>query len=146
QEISQVQDRAVEVVVLAAASAAQRPATLATRSLPVAFERTLTVSDHPILAAHILDGRPVVPLALTHEWLAHAALHQNPGLVFHGCNDLHVLHGVILDEPPPTIHVVAGKAVKEGSFYLAPVELRGHREGREVLYARAEVVLAADLP
>ncbi len=146
QEISQVQDRAVEVVVLAAASAAQRPATLATRSLPVAFERTLTVSDHPILAAHILDGRPVLPLALTHEWLAHAALHQNPGLVYHGCNDLHVLHGVILDEPPPTVQVAAGKAVKDGNYLRAPVEMRGSREGREVLYARAEVVLATDMP
>jgi hypothetical protein len=146
REIGQVQDKAVEVVVQAAAPAAHRPAAAATRALPVAFERMLSLADHPVLGAHVLDGRPVVPLALTHEWLAHAALHQNPGLVFHGCNDLHVLHGVILDEPPPAVRVVAGKAVKHDGFFLAPVELHGSQEGRELLYARAEVVLAADLP
>ncbi len=57
-----------------------------------------------------------------------------------------MLHGVVLDGPPPTLRVLAGKAVKKDGFYYAPVELRGTRDGRDVLHARAEVVLAAVLP
>ncbi len=106
----------------------------------------LDLTDHPVLESHVLDGRPVLPLALTLEWLAHGALHENPGLTFHGCDDLRVLHGVVLDGPPPTLRVLAGKAVKKEGFYHTPVELRGSRDGRDVLHVRAEVVLGADLP
>jgi hypothetical protein len=82
------------------------------------------------------------------EWLAHGALHQNPGLVFHGCNDLRVLQGVILDgASAPTLRIGAAKAVRGDGFYLAAADLRSvHPDGREVLHARAEVVLADGLP
>src|SRR5262249_33997395 len=118
-----------------------------TAALPVAFERVLDVAEHPVLASHVLDGRPVLPLALTLEWLAHAALHQNPGLAFHGVDGLRVLHGVVLDGPPPLLRVAAGRAVKRDGLLVVPAELRGPRpDGREIVHARAEVVLAADLP
>ena len=58
------------------------------QSLPVAFERALSLDNHPVLAAHVIDGRAVLPMALTVEWLAHAALHGNPGLAFHGLDNL----------------------------------------------------------
>jgi NAD(P)-dependent dehydrogenase (short-subunit alcohol dehydrogenase family)/acyl carrier protein len=117
-------------------------------SLPHALERVLDRAAHPVLESHILDGRPVLPMVLILEWLAHGALHQNPGLVFHGCDDLRVLHGVILDTTTaPRLRVDAGKAVKRDGLFVAPVELRGIRsDGREVLHARAEVVLANQLP
>ena len=115
--------------------------------LPVAFERVLDVADHPVLESHILDGRPVLPLALILEWLAHAAVHQNPGLNFHGIDGLRVLHGVILDGPAPTVRVAAGKAVKRDGVFVAPVELRGlGPNGRAIVHARADVVLMSDLP
>jgi acyl transferase domain-containing protein/NAD(P)-dependent dehydrogenase (short-subunit alcohol dehydrogenase family) len=142
-EISQTAERSVEVVALAAGTVA--PPILA-QSLPLAFEKTLDLASHPILRDHVLDGRPVLPLALTLEWLAHGALHQNPGLVFHGCNDLRVLHGVILGETQVTVRVVAGKAVRSDGLFLVPVEFRSTHDGREVLHARAEVVLTTDLP
>jgi acyl transferase domain-containing protein/acyl carrier protein len=150
---------AVEVVLLApgaspalANSSAPRNGSVSApppaQSLPRAFERTLDRGGHPILESHILDGRPVLPMVLILEWLAHGALHQNPGLLFHGCNDLRILHGVILDTAAaPTLHVDAGKAVKRDGLFVAPVELRGVRpDGREVLHARAEVVLVNQLP
>jgi hypothetical protein len=116
--------------------------------LPLAFERVLGLAEHPVLADHVLDGRPVLPLALVLEWLAHGALHHNPGLAFHGCNDLRVLHGVILDGgPPPTVRVGAGKVTRQDGLFVTPVELRSARPGgREVLHARAEVLLATSLP
>jgi NAD(P)-dependent dehydrogenase (short-subunit alcohol dehydrogenase family)/acyl carrier protein len=118
------------------------------QSLPVAFERILDRAGHSILESHILNGRPVLPMVLILEWLAHGALHQNPGLLFHGCNDLRILHGVILDTADaPTLRVHSGKVVKRDGLLVASVELRGVRpDGREVLHARAEVVLANHLP
>jgi acyl transferase domain-containing protein/NADP-dependent 3-hydroxy acid dehydrogenase YdfG len=117
------------------------------RSLPNAFERVLDRAAHPVLESHVLDGRPVLPTVLILEWLAHAALHQNPGLLFHGCDDLRILHGVILDGDAPTLRVDAGKAVKRDGLFVAPAELRGVRsDGREVLHARAEIALATQLP
>jgi hypothetical protein len=116
-------------------------------TLPTAFERVLDLTDHPVLAAHVLDGRPVLPAALMLEWLAHAAMVQNPGLAFHGCDDLRVLQGVILDGPPPTLRVGAARAQRKDGLFLAPAELRSLRgDGKEVLHARADIVLANTLP
>jgi NAD(P)-dependent dehydrogenase (short-subunit alcohol dehydrogenase family)/acyl carrier protein len=146
---------AVEVVVLASGAATVRerpvpslPDGRGSDALPHAFERVLDREAHPVLESHILDGRPVLPTVLILEWLAHGALHQNPGLLFHGCNDLRILHGVILDgDSAPTLRVDAGKAVKRDGFFVAPVELRGKRSsGREILHVRAEIVLADKLP
>ncbi|HEY7310717.1 MAG TPA: SDR family NAD(P)-dependent oxidoreductase, partial [Gemmataceae bacterium] len=150
----------VEVVVLAASagSRCREPSgtppvrlgspDLPPPSLPSAFDRVLDRTTHPVLESHVLDGRPVLPTVLILEWLAHGALHQNPGLLFHGCNDLRILHGVILDsDTVPTLRIHAGKAVKRDGVFIVPVELRGIRsDGREVLHARAEIVLANQLP
>jgi NAD(P)-dependent dehydrogenase (short-subunit alcohol dehydrogenase family) len=151
-ELAAPGEHAVEVVLLARPETASPPAHVPaqpaeTTTLPAAFERVLEVAECPVLESHVLDDHPVLPMALMLEWLAHAALHQNPGLLFHGCNDLRLLHGVILDGPAPTLRVCAGKAVKRDGFYLAPTELRSVRaDGHEVLHARAEVVLATELP
>jgi acyl transferase domain-containing protein/acyl carrier protein len=141
-----------EVVVLAAGSTAPTvPARTARpalpQALPPAFERVVDVDDFPVLEAHVLDGRPVVPMVLMLEWLAHAALVQNPGYTFHGCDDLRVLQGVPLEGGhPQTLRVGAGKAVRRDGFFIASAEVRSHHEGREILHTRAEIVLAASLP
>jgi acyl transferase domain-containing protein/acyl carrier protein len=145
---------AVEVVVLAsgAATVRERPSQALPdgrgSDLPLAFVRVLERAAHPVLESHILDGRPVLPTVLILEWLAHGSLHQNPGLLFHGCNDLRIFHGVILDsDSAPTLRINAGKAVKRDGFFIAPVELRSIRaDGRDVIRARAEIVLANQLP
>jgi hypothetical protein len=118
------------------------------KPLPLAFERVLDLAENPVLADHVLDGRPVLPLALVLEWLAQGALHHNPGLTYHGCDGLRVLHGVVLDGgAPPTLRVGAGKVKRQDGLFVTPVELRSTRpDGREVLHARAEVLLAASLP
>jgi NAD(P)-dependent dehydrogenase (short-subunit alcohol dehydrogenase family)/acyl carrier protein len=160
EELSSPPGGPVEVVLLAAGSAPLESGRLAPRvgahsrsecatlSLPSAFERVLERAAHPVLESHVLDGRPVLPTVLILEWLAHGALHQNPGLLFHGCDNLRILHGVILDgDVAPSLRVDAGKAVKRDGLFVVPVELRGVRtDGREVLHARAEIVLANQLP
>jgi acyl transferase domain-containing protein/acyl carrier protein len=116
--------------------------------LSLAFERMVDVASHPVLKAHVLDGRAVLPMALHLEWLAHAALHGNPGLVFHGFNDLRVTHGVHVDSGTAIqLRAFAGKATRQDKLFVVPVELRGkRRDGREVIHSRAEVVLVSALP
>ncbi len=116
--------------------------------LAPAFERVLDIETHPVLRSHVLDGRAVLPMALHLEFLAHAALHGHPGLVFHGFNDLRITQGVKLDpDDALTLRALAGKAVRQDKLFLVPVELRGRkRDGREVTKSRAEVILVAALP
>jgi NAD(P)-dependent dehydrogenase (short-subunit alcohol dehydrogenase family)/acyl carrier protein len=133
-----------EIVVLASGDAT--PTASAAPAPPVAFERLLSLADHPALADHVLDGKAVLPFALMLEWLAHAALVSNPGLAFHGADDLRVLKGVILDGNDMSLRFAAGKASKRGGLFVVPVELRSQRGGKEVVHARGEILLTGTLP
>ncbi|MCA1686688.1 MAG: SDR family NAD(P)-dependent oxidoreductase, partial [Planctomycetia bacterium] len=146
-------DRPVEVVVLGAGSVEPTPPETAERrppaqakaaSLTAVFERALDPDAMPILRSHVIDGRAVLPMALTLEWLAQGAIQRNPGLAFCGVDGLQLLKGAVVnDHEPETVSVLAGKAAKEpGGLFRVPVELRGNlHDGRSMIHARAEVVL-----
>jgi hypothetical protein len=87
-------------------------------------------------------------MAMMVEWMAHGAIHNNPGLRFHGFNDLRLLKGVtLLEENRHTLQVMTGKAFKSGDFHVVPVELSGMSEGgQQFVHARAKIVLATRLP
>jgi NAD(P)-dependent dehydrogenase (short-subunit alcohol dehydrogenase family) len=138
---------APEVVVLGKPVPKAAPAEPA-RPLAVAFERELSLENCPVLRSHVLDGRAVLPLVLSLEWLAHGAIHRNPGLAFHGFNDLRALKGVRLAAGQSSpIRVLAGKPRRDGGCYLVPAELHAAKaSGEEFLCARAEIVLAEALP
>ncbi|MDB5311414.1 MAG: hypothetical protein JWO38_5616, partial [Gemmataceae bacterium] len=116
--------------------------------LTPAFERTVDVESHPILKSHVIDGRAVLPMALHVEFLAHAALHGHPGLVFHGFNDLRITQAVKLETGEAVqLKAYAGKAVKQDKQFVVQVELRAKRkDAKEVVKSRADIVLAAALP
>ncbi len=119
-----------------------------TTDLAKVFERPLDVASTPILESHVMDGRPVLPMALILEWLAQGAMTRNPGMVCLGVDDLRLLKGVVLREAlPETIRALAGKGVRRDGNSVVPVELRGVlADGREVLHARGEVVLGDHYP
>jgi acyl carrier protein len=149
QEISAV-DKAIEVVVLGDEST---PPARPQMSAPAAelhptFERDVDLGRYPILRAHVLDGRAVLPMALTVEWLAHAALHGNPGRAFHGLDNLKIFQPVTaVDGPPTPIRALAGRATAAGELFRVPVELRGTKaDGREIVFSQADVLLASALP
>jgi acyl transferase domain-containing protein/NAD(P)-dependent dehydrogenase (short-subunit alcohol dehydrogenase family) len=150
QELAERPGAPVEVVVLSvepvgsrssATGGAEMPTDAV--SLPVALEFELDVARHPFLKSHVIDGRAVVPLAIIVEWLAHGALHGNPGLRFMGFDELRELKGAVLSAGQArTLRVLAGKAIKSDDGYLVSTELRSTDEaGRDVLHARATVVL-----
>jgi NAD(P)-dependent dehydrogenase (short-subunit alcohol dehydrogenase family)/acyl carrier protein len=115
--------------------------------LDLTCQRDISLEHYPVLGSHQLDGRPVVPLALITEWLAHSALHANPGLVLHGLDDLRLLNGITLEKKRRMIQLLAGKAVRNGQMYEVPVEIRdGMHDGARRLHSSAKAILADGLP
>jgi NAD(P)-dependent dehydrogenase (short-subunit alcohol dehydrogenase family) len=116
--------------------------------LPTVFERTIDTETHQFMASHVIGGRAVLPAAMTLEWLAHGALHGNPGLRFVGVDDLRVFKGVVVHpDESMRVRICADKAQKRGDEFLVVAELcSGGSNGRSVLHARAVVVLAAQAP
>ncbi len=114
--------------------------------LSMTFKRELDLEKCPVLGAHILGGRPVVPFALMTEWLGCGALHENPGLVLQGLDNLHVLNGIKLEQDKKTIRLMAGKPRKKGPVFEVDVEIRdGFKDGVEVIHSRAKAILGDDL-
>ena len=108
----------------------------------LSFERDVDVNRYPILASHVLDGKPVVPFALMAEWLGHGALHGNPGLFFSGIDDMRLLKGIQLDQRRKAICLMAGKLRKKGKDWEVDVEIRDAvNGGREVIHSRARAIL-----
>jgi len=114
----------------------------------LAFERQLDIETCPVLRSHVIDNRAVLPKALILEWLAHAALHCNPGLQFHGFNELRLLKGLVLESDASfPIRVMAGRAEQEGDIFTVLVELYSTpQENTTTLHASAEIVLVHELP
>jgi acyl transferase domain-containing protein len=143
-------DRPAETVVLAqvAAPATAMPTPIAAPSeLNLVFERKVALADHSILRSHVIGDKAVLPFVLHLEWMAHAAIHDNPGLKFLGFDDLRIFQGVHVEEAiPADLRVLSGKAVRRDGLFVVPVEIRGSRKGRDVTHSRTEIILADRLP
>ncbi len=150
QEIATAPGGPVELVILGGDEAAIEDQAQAHENIYVskAFDLELSIEQYPFLASHVIDGRAVLPMAVMIEWMAHAAIHNNPGLRFHGFNDLRVLKGVTLESGQThTLQVMTGKAFKSGGVHVVPVELSGMTaKGQQQVHSRARIVLAASLP
>lgn len=146
-ELSNADDGSVEVVLGYAFEmprAKQARPAAAGSSIAVAFERDVDVATHPFLAAHVIDGRAVLPAAMMSEWMAHAALHANPGLRLQGMDGFRLFKGVVFGGGPRTLRFHASNAVRSGDVFDVQVELRSVADdGSEVLHARATAVLTA---
>ena len=122
-----------------------QPVSAANADLRVMFERRLDIERHPFLLSHVIGGCPVLPLAIVAEWLAHAALHENPGLHLLGFESLRVLKGVVLDDRTPVVAALASKAIAADGRFRVEVELRGSgADDRDLAHARAVVLLSAE--
>lgn len=116
-----------------------------------AFDRELDPARHVFLGSHVLDGRPVLPLAMMMEWIGHAAVHANPGLLLHGLDRVRVLKGVVVRDRPPLLRFLCGRPRREGGVLAVDVEVRSSPTDSAagepgVLHARAAAILADTLP
>ena len=115
--------------------------------LTLVLERKVALTDHPVLRSHVIGDKAVVPFVLHVEWMAHAAMHGNPGLKFHGFDDLRIFQGIHVEEATPAVlRVLSGKATRRDGMFVVPVEIRGTRKGRDVTHSRAQIVLTDRLP
>jgi len=92
--------------------------------LEIVLTRRLDIATHPFLNSHVIGGRPVLPVAIGLEWLAHAALHGHPGMKLAGIEEFRVLKGVVLEQGPVEIQLAAGDAQNDGGYTRVTVELR----------------------
>jgi acyl transferase domain-containing protein/NAD(P)-dependent dehydrogenase (short-subunit alcohol dehydrogenase family) len=115
-------------------------------NLSMTVQREIDVDRYPILGAHILDGKPVVPFALIAEWLGHGALHENPGLLLNGLDDMRIFQGIKLDKNKKHIRLMAGKTRKKGTAFEVDVQIRdGIKDNIEVIHSGATAILADEL-
>ena len=108
--------------------------------LCTSFKRNVDINRFPILKAHVLDGKPVVPFALMTEWLGHGALHENPGLYLYGLDDIRLLKGIRIENGGKTVRLMSGKARRNNGFYEADVEVRNGMKdaaGKELVHFAA---------
>ena len=118
----------------------------APETLSLSIKREIDIDRYPILEAHILNGKPVVPFALITEWLGHGALHENPGLQLSGLDDIRLLKGIRLDDGKKTIRLMTGKTRKNGPNFEMDIEIRdGFKDGKEIIHTRARAVLSNEL-
>jgi acyl transferase domain-containing protein/NAD(P)H-dependent flavin oxidoreductase YrpB (nitropropane dioxygenase family)/NADP-dependent 3-hydroxy acid dehydrogenase YdfG len=114
----------------------------------VALELTLDPSEDLYLADHVLDGRPVFPAAMAMELMSEAALQAWPDLVVSGLRDFRVLRGIVLENGPRAVRVVARAqthALSEQVGVLVDVEIAPVGNDGPPSY-RGTVVLADRLP
>jgi acyl carrier protein/NAD(P)-dependent dehydrogenase (short-subunit alcohol dehydrogenase family) len=110
----------------------------------IAFERTLDLKQYPFLESHVIGGKAVLPVAMILEWLAHGAIHHNPGLELEGVDDFRVFHGVRMDrnESIP-LRVTVGKTVRTGGRFVARTQLIGRSGERDVIHAAGNMTLVS---
>ncbi len=148
-ELDAPEQGAVEIVILADPPGGASPpmAVSSSRSLESVVELSLETEAFPFLTSHVIDNKPVLPVAMYVEWFAHAALHGNPGMRFRGITDLRVLKGVVLDgNGPMAIRVCAGEAVSAEGGVTVPLEFRSvDAKGRDTLNAQANAILVSRL-
>jgi NAD(P)-dependent dehydrogenase (short-subunit alcohol dehydrogenase family) len=109
--------------------------------------RELDLKRYPVLASHVIGGKPVVPFALISEWIGHGALKDNPGYALHGIDDFRLLSGIRLEQEKKLVRLMAGKARKNGDGWQVEVELRnGVKNGRDVIHSRARALLVDRFP
>lgn len=114
------------------------------KEFKVVFERTLDVQQNPYLESHVIGGKAVLPVAMILEWLAHGAIHHNPGLELDGIDDFRVFQGVRLDRNESMkLRVLTGKTIRSGNQFAVRTQLVGSSNGRETVHASGTVRLTA---
>lgn len=137
----------IEVPVQAESSPATVSSKTVTDNLHHLFDLEITPETFPVLNDHMIDGNYVMPFAISLELMAHAAIHENPGLKLTGVTNARVYKGLVLphNDPVAQIGLYAGKATQKAGQTIVAVELRAQQAGRSYTVAGAQIILADKL-
>ncbi|PKL44104.1 MAG: beta-ketoacyl synthase, partial [Candidatus Riflebacteria bacterium HGW-Riflebacteria-2] len=143
-ELSQTSSNAVEIGIIGQITSVEAPPP--GKKFDRVFDFELSLKENTWLNDHVINGDPVLPMAVAAELLAHAATLRNPGLQFVGYDDLRVLKGIVLkgDSLPISLHASRPQKCDEG--FSVTCEIHSSSDGREMTNIRAEVLLANSLP
>jgi hypothetical protein len=120
---------------------------LPTQSSSTALEFVLSLDDYPFLSSHVMNHQAVVPMSMMVEWLADAAMHQNPGLLFHGFDELRVLKAITLNHAERrAVSLQTQTAVRDHGCYTVVVDVFSVDGEKQINHARASVLLREDYP
>jgi acyl transferase domain-containing protein/NAD(P)-dependent dehydrogenase (short-subunit alcohol dehydrogenase family)/acyl carrier protein len=108
------------------------------------FEQSLDVDTYPILEAHVLDEKPVVPFAIIAEWFGHAAMREKPGYTFCGIDDMRLLSGIKLQKNKnKIIRMIPGETQQNGKFIEIGFQLvNGAQNGKKTIHSKAKAILS----
>ena len=110
--------------------------------MKIAFERSIDVLQYPFLESHVIGGKAVLPVAMILEWLAHGAIHHNPGLELDGFDDFRVFQGIRMDRHETAqLRVMVGRTVRSAGRFTAKTQLIGHPGGRDIIHAAGQISL-----
>jgi acyl transferase domain-containing protein/NAD(P)-dependent dehydrogenase (short-subunit alcohol dehydrogenase family) len=117
-------------------------------SLKEVFTFVITPETAPVLKSHLINKRPVVPMALLMEWSAAGALKQYPDMNFLGLENFRLLKGIILTgNNSVEFECKAGRGKRDGETLRIPVELRGVQpDGRKYVHVSTDVILTNICP
>jgi NAD(P)-dependent dehydrogenase (short-subunit alcohol dehydrogenase family)/acyl carrier protein len=112
------------------------------KKLHKAFDYELTLKSNAWMKDHVINGRPVLPMAVTAEMLIHLAVMQSPDYKFIGYDDFRTLKGVILEDNSRQISFYVSDPVDINDTRIVESELRSIHNGHEIVNARAKILLA----
>ncbi|OQY24119.1 MAG: hypothetical protein B6I37_04070, partial [Desulfobacteraceae bacterium 4572_35.2] len=108
------------------------------------YHLNVNINSMPFLEDHVINGKAVVPMAILVEWLAQGALHNQPGLIFHGFNNLRVKKGVLLDHKTPVeVELRCGSVENSDGQIIVPMSICNAVDGS--VYTSADIVLINSL-
>ena len=106
---------------------------------------TINSDEMPFLQDHVINGNAVVPMAMLVEWLAQGAMHNNPGLLFHGFDNLRIRKGVVLENNKSIeIELRCGALKNDGGLFVIPTQICNQSDG--TIYTSADIVLIDSFP
>ncbi|MGB3977201.1 MAG: SDR family NAD(P)-dependent oxidoreductase [bacterium] len=112
------------------------------------FRANLSIDLAPVLKSHIINNRPVVPMALLMEWAALGAAKNHPSMYFHSLENFRLLKGIVLqDDALLELECKIGSPIHENDRIRIPVELRAtHPNGEKFVHASSDVIMVTQLP
>jgi len=143
-ELSQSASNAVEISIIGQITSVEAPPP--GKKFDRVFDFELNLKENTWIKDHVINGDPVLPMAVAAELLANAATLRNPGLQFAGYDDLRVLKGVVLKSESLSLSLYASGSQKNNEGYSVTCEIRSKVDGRELTNIRAEVLLTEVLP
>ncbi|NLF97870.1 MAG: SDR family NAD(P)-dependent oxidoreductase, partial [Candidatus Riflebacteria bacterium] len=143
-ELSQPASNAVEISIIGEITSVEAPPP--GKKFDRVFDFELNLKENTWLKDHVINGDPVLPMAVAAELLANAATLRNPGLQFAGYDDLRVLKGVVLKSNSLSLSLYASRPQKNNEGFGVTCEIRSMVDGRELTNIRAEILLTDSLP